>query len=103
MGLPLQGEYMSKDKEKQEISLIGRLFTVEVLIILMGIVSLVYGIVNGTEINIFWGVIILVGAVALHFVRKKDWKAHWEEQERKQQAYQEMKRREKEQQDERKG
>ncbi len=94
---------MDKDKEKQEISLIGRLFTVEALIILMGIVSLGYGIVNRTEINIFWGIIILVGAVVLHFVRKKDWKAHWEEQERKQQAYLEMKRREKEQQDERKG
>ncbi len=94
---------MDKDKEKQEISLIGRLFTVEALIILMGIVSLGYGIVNRTEINIFWGIIILVGAVVLHFVRKKDWKSHWEEQERKQQAYLEMKRREKEQQDERKG
>ncbi len=94
---------MDKDKEKQEISLIGRLFTVEALIILMGIVSLVYGIINRTEINIFWGIIILVGAVVLHFVRKKDWKSHWEEQERKQQSYLEMKRREKEQQDERKG
>ncbi len=94
---------MDKDKEKQEISLIGRLFTIEALIILMGIVSLGYGIVNRAEINIFWGIIILVGAVVLHFVRKKDWKSHWEEQERKQQAYLEMKRREKEQQDERKG
>ncbi len=91
---------MDKDKEKQEISLIGRLFTVEALIILMGIVSLGYGIVNRTEINIFWGIIILAGAVALHFVRKKDWKAHWEEQERRQQAYLERKRREEEQKDE---
>jgi hypothetical protein len=94
---------MDKDKEKQEISLIGRLFSIEALIILMGLVSLGYGIVNRTEINIFWGVIILVGAVALHFVRKRDWKAHWEEQERIQRAYLEKKQREKEQQDERKG
>lgn len=94
---------MDKEKEKQEISLVGRLFSIEALIILMGIVSLGYGIVNKTEINIFWGVIILAGAVVLHFVRKRDWKAHWEEQERIQQAYLEKKRREKEQQDERKG
>ncbi len=93
---------MDKDKEKQEISLIGRLFSIEALIILMGLVSLGYGIVNKTEINIFWGIIILVGAIALHFVRKKDWKAHWEEQERKQ-AYLERKRREAEQKDEDKG
>jgi hypothetical protein len=24
---------------------------------------------------------IICGSVALHFVRKKDWKKHWEEQE----------------------
>jgi hypothetical protein len=94
---------MDKNKEKQEISLIGRLFSIEALLILMGLVSLGYGIVNQTLINIFWGVMILVGAVVLHFVRKKDWKAHWEEQERIQQAYLEKKRREKERQDEDKG
>ncbi len=73
---------MDKDKEKQEISLIGRLFSIEAFLILMGIVSLGYGIVNGTSINIFWGVMILGGSVVLHFVRKRDWKSHWEEQER---------------------
>lgn len=93
---------MDKDKGKQEISLVGRLLSMEALIVVMGIASLVYGIVNKTEIHIFWGVIILAGAVALHFVRKKDWKAHWEEQERMQQAYLERKRREKEEQDEKK-
>ena len=73
---------MDKDKEKQEISLIGRLFSIEAFLILMGIVSLGYGIVNGTSINVFWGAMILGGSVILHFVRKKDWKSHWEEQER---------------------
>ena len=87
---------MDKDKEKQEISLIGRLFTIEALIILMGIVSLGYGIVNRTEINIFWGVIILVGAMVLHFVRKKDWKKHWAEQEALRRAYEEKRRKGKE-------
>jgi hypothetical protein len=87
---------MDKEKEKQEISLVGRLLSMEALIVVMGLLSLGYGIVNRVEINIFWGVMILVGAVALHFVRKKDWKAHWEEQEKYQQAFREMKRLEKE-------
>jgi len=91
------------DKEKQEISLVGRLLSIEGLIIVMGLVSLGYGIVNGTMVNVFWGMIILAGAVALHFVRKKDWKAHWEEQERMQQAYLEKKQREKERRDADKG
>ncbi len=78
---------MDKDKGKQEISLIGRLFSIEAFLILMGIVSLGYGIVNGTSINIFWGVMILGGSVVLHFVRKRDWKSHWEEQERLKQLY----------------
>ncbi len=94
---------MTKEKEEQEISLVGRIICLEALILVMGVISLIYGMVNGTAINIFWGVIILVGAVVLHFVRKRDWKAHWEDQERIQQAYLEKKRREKEQQDERKG
>jgi hypothetical protein len=61
---------------------IGRLFSIEAFLILMGIVSLGYGIVNGTSINIFWGAMILGGSVILHFVRKKDWRSHWEDQER---------------------
>lgn len=69
------------DKEKQEISLIGRLLSLEALIVVMGIISLGYGIYNRALVNIFWGVLILVGAVALSFVRKKDWKQHWAEQE----------------------
>ena len=72
---------MDKDKEKQEVSVIGRLFSVEALLLLMGIVSLALGIVSGKVMQIFWGVMIVSGAIVLHFVRKKDWKKHWEEQE----------------------
>jgi hypothetical protein len=36
---------MDNDKEKQEISLIGRIFSLEVLLIVMGIISLLSGIV----------------------------------------------------------
>lgn len=72
---------MDKDKERQEISLIGRLFCLEALILLMGLFSLASGIYTGETIQLFWGGMIIVGAVILHFVRKKDWKKHWAEQE----------------------
>lgn len=77
-------------KEKQEISLIGRLLSMEVLLVLMGIVSLGYGIVNAQVMSIFWGVVILVGAVLLSFVRKKDWKKHWEEMELEKRRHEEL-------------
>jgi hypothetical protein len=80
---------MDRDKERQEISVIGRLFTVEALLALMGIASFVSGIITGQLTQLFWGVMIVGGAIGLHFVRKKDWKKHWEEQEKFQQAYQE--------------
>ena len=73
---------MNNDKERQEVSLIGRIFCIEALLILMGVFSFVSGIRNSAAVQIFWGVMIMSGAVVLHFVRKKDWKKHWEEQER---------------------
>ncbi len=72
---------MNREKEKQEISVLGRLLSLEVLIFLMGLVSLGYGFTVGTGINIFFGLFILGGSVVLHFVKKKDWTKHWEEQE----------------------
>ena len=84
------------DKEKQEISVIGRLFSIEALLILMGLFSLGSGIWTKETIQIFWGLMIIGGAVILHFVRKKDWKAHWEEQERLRDAHLERQRRERE-------
>ena len=87
---------MNKDKENQEISVLGRLLSMEALIFVMGLVSLGYGIVNGTSINIFFGVFILSGAVVLYFVKRKDWKKHWEEQEAIRQRLDEIRRREKE-------
>lgn len=84
------------DKEKQEISIIGRLISMEALLVLMGLVSLGYGIAGGQVMSIFWGAVILVGAVVLHFVRKKDWKKHWEEQEEMRRRYEERIRAEKE-------
>jgi len=87
---------MDINKEKQELSVIGRLFSIEALLVIMGIVCLGSGIVTGEVMQLFWGVMIIGGSVVLYFVKRKDWKKHWEEQERMQQAYLEMKKRERE-------
>ena len=87
---------MDKDKERQELSVIGRLFSLEVLIFLMGLFSLGSGVYTGDPMQLFWGVLIIVGAVALHFVRKKDWKKHWAEQEEFRQRMEERQKRQKE-------
>jgi hypothetical protein len=87
---------MSNDKEKQEISVLGRLLSMEALIFLMGLVSLGYGFTRGTGINVFFGLFIVAGSVALYFVKKKDWAKHWEEQEAIKQRLDAMRKREQE-------
>jgi hypothetical protein len=75
-------------RERQESSLIGRILSLEVALFLMGVASLIYGLVNGIGTNIFFGALIMPGAFILYKVKKKDWKAHWaelEEQQRRQQ------------------
>jgi flagellar biosynthesis component FlhA len=78
----------NETKERQEASLIGRLFSMEALIFVMGCLSFVYGFTDDKPMNIFWGVVILVGFFVLRRVRKKDWKKHWEELEAEQKAHQ---------------
>ena len=85
---------MDNDKQRQEVSLIGRILSIEMLLLLMGVTSLIYGIVNGQTMNIFWGVVIIPGVFILLKVRKKDWTKHWQEMEAEQKAileYQERK------------
>jgi hypothetical protein len=72
---------MDKDKQRQEVSLIGRILSMEALLLLMGIASLYYGIVRGATMNIFWGLVIIPGVFILIKVRKRDWKKHWEDME----------------------
>jgi hypothetical protein len=74
------------NKARQEVSLIGRILSMEALLLLMGILSLVYGIVNGEWVNIFFGLMIIPGVFILVKVRKKDWKKHWEDMEAEQKA-----------------
>ncbi len=85
-------------KELQESSLVGRLLSLEAILLVMGVASLAYGLINGTAMNIFWGIVIIPGVFLLHKVKKKDWKAHWaeleEQQRRTQQREEERKRHE---------
>lgn len=85
-------------KELQESSLLGRIMSLEAILLVMGIASLVYGLINGKAMNIFWGIVIIPGVFLLHKVKKKDWKAHWaeleEQQRRIQQREEERKRHE---------
>jgi len=77
------------NKEIQESSLIGRILSMEALLLLMGIASLAYGLINGAPMNIFWGVVIIPGVFLLHKIRKKDWAKHWQEMEAEHKAIRE--------------
>jgi len=70
------------DRTTPSRSLLDRIFSIEGLLGFLGVCLLVMGIASGEVIAIFWGVMAICGLVALYFVRKKDWKAHWEEMER---------------------
>jgi hypothetical protein len=74
---------MDKDKQRQEVSLIGRILSIEALLLLMGVASLYYGITTAQDptMNIFWGLVIIPGVFILMKVRKTDWKKHWEDME----------------------
>ncbi|MDD2541768.1 MAG: hypothetical protein PHH28_12100 [Desulfuromonadaceae bacterium] len=77
--------------ELQKASLIGRILSMEFFLLVMGVVSLVYGIINSASINIFWGILIILGVFVLHKVRKKDWAKHWQEMEAEHKALEERK------------
>jgi hypothetical protein len=53
----------------------------ETMIFLVGLFLLGSGFYRGEQMQCFFGGVIICGSIALHFVRKKDWKKHWEEQE----------------------
>ncbi|OHB24621.1 MAG: hypothetical protein A2X79_02300 [Desulfuromonadaceae bacterium GWB2_53_15] len=76
----------NENKTRQEVSLIGRILSMEMMLLLMGVVSLVYGIVKGVEVNIFFGLVIIPGVFILMKVRKKDWQKHWQDMEADQKA-----------------
>lgn len=61
---------MDKDKQKQEISLIGRLFSLEALLILMGFLSLVSGIITRDLLRLSLGILILGGTLLAIIFRR---------------------------------
>lgn len=68
-------------ENKQQKSIIDRIISMETLILAAGLFSLGSGYYTGEPMQYFWGGMIICGSIVLHFVRKKDWKKHWEEQE----------------------
>lgn len=62
---------MDREKQKQEISLIGRLFSLEALLIIMGFLSLVSGILTRDLLRLSLGIIILGGTLLAIFFRRK--------------------------------
>ena len=56
---------MRGNKEHQEICVVGRLFSLEALVFVMGVVSLVYGLVTGRLASIIVGALVLVVAFLL--------------------------------------
>jgi flagellar biosynthesis component FlhA len=72
----------AKDKTPEK-SLLRQLFQTETAIFLVGIGCMVYGVVDGIRVMpLFFGLCIVGGSVMLHFVRKKDWDAHWSDMDR---------------------
>ena len=56
---------MRGDKRNQEISVMGRLLSLEALVFLMGVVSLVYGLLAARLSSIIIGALIVVAAIVL--------------------------------------
>lgn len=56
---------MQGNKEQQEISVIGRLLSLEALVCLMGVASLLYGAFYGSLGHLLTGTIVLVVAAFL--------------------------------------
>ena len=79
---------MEANGKLQEKSLLRWFFSAETLIFCVGVACLVYGATNGLKVmQLFFGICILGGSVLLHYVRKKDWGAHWAELDRVRQAH----------------
>jgi len=62
---------MDKDKERQEISLLGRFLTMEALLVLMGALSLVSGILAVDWIRIASGFAIIVALLVYLMKRRR--------------------------------
>jgi len=73
-------------KQLQNTPPIGRIVPTEIFLLLIGISTLGYGIINDMTMSIFWGCVIIPGVFILHHVRRKDWTKHWQEMETEHEA-----------------
>jgi len=62
-------------------TLLARIISLEGAMAAFGLYSLVTGFTQGQELQVFWGVMILVGLSVLMVVRRRNWQKHWEEME----------------------
>lgn len=62
---------MDKDRERQEISLLGRFLSMEVLLVLMGALSLVSGILAADWVRIASGLAIIAALLVCLMRRKR--------------------------------
>lgn len=62
---------MDHDKERQEISVIGRLLSMEALLVLMGLLSLISGILAGDALRLLLGIIILAMLALFIILRRR--------------------------------
>ena len=56
---------MQGNKENQELSVLGRLVSLEALLFVMGVVSLVYGLLAARLLNTVIGGLILAAAIVV--------------------------------------
>ncbi|MBU5612706.1 hypothetical protein [Geomonas azotofigens] len=56
---------MTGNKEQQEISVVGRLLSLEALVFVMGVASLVYGVVTGSHWKTILGVLVVLAIVLI--------------------------------------
>lgn len=58
---------MDENKQREEVSLIGRILSLEALLLVMGAASLVYGIINAELVNIAIGAgVVLLILILMH-------------------------------------
>jgi len=58
---------MPCNKENQEISVLGRLFSLEILVVIMGAACLIFGIFTARPAQIIMGALILVVTLLLAY------------------------------------
>ena len=74
---------MEANNKAPEKSLLKLIFRTETAIFCVGLGCIGYGLATGLNVMpIFFGICIVGGSVALHFVRKRDWDAHWADMDR---------------------